>query len=257
MDGTSTFALITAMVCVPGIVFSSRSSVLTMSFVALAAAAMFQVLFLELPGEYWAHVLPGAVLGRSAMQALRGDGGPLQVVWWQGALASGGFLLLVFLEMYTTHLTRLGHLSHIMIYVASGSIAAGAALGSMLGGESSGRRARTVEVSMAEAPPLSWLTAARVHHDSACLFGIGLVLRAHKHDPQEIAVQFHSTQVHPSRGMPPTKRADMHVTCHAVRLPPRPPPLPRGIGRAYHDMAWHSTAEQSNMPWHLRRRRRS
>ena len=194
MNGPAVFSILVTLAAYPGVVFSTRSSVLLCSFSVLVVVSAVQVLYLGLAGEYWAHVAPGAVLGRAAMQALRGDGGPLQVIWWQGALGGGGFLLLTFSEMYTTHLTRLGHLSHIMIYLASGSIAAGAALDSKLDGGGARRRTATLDISLADAAPLRWITAARVHHDSACLLGIGLVLAAHRHDPQEIAVHFHSTQ---------------------------------------------------------------
>uniref|UniRef100_A0A7S4B6H8 Uncharacterized protein n=1 Tax=Chrysotila carterae TaxID=13221 RepID=A0A7S4B6H8_CHRCT len=180
LSNEAIYMLIFATLLVPPFVLSTRISVLMPMSVLLLLGAAHQVYVLKLPGEFWAHVLPGALLARAGFLVLRGRSGLFLLSWWQGLLGILFFVALVISEVYTTGLQRLGHLSHVMIFVASGSIVAGAAVHARLH--------RTGSASLAP------FVLARVLLDSASLFGIGIVLIAHKHDSQPLAVAFHDAQ---------------------------------------------------------------
>ena len=184
LDATAAYALAITLLCMPPFIALRGVCKLSVLFVLLLLGAAHQSLVLpreEMRAEYWAHVFPGAILARVAVHhVLAGDGGAIVIPRSSAALASLLFGALIVGEVFTTGMTRLFHLSHVMIFVASCAIAAGAATQAVLLQRCSARAGA--------------IARARVLLDAACLAAIGIILRGHQHDPQPLAVAMHGVQ---------------------------------------------------------------
>lgn len=162
---------------------SQHRLVVALGAALAATGGALQQMKLEISNEFYVHTFPGVCLVRGASFILQGDGSPLSIQWWLGAVIAFGFMIALVGQARQTLLVehpQVKHVAHELMHFTLLTMVAIATLQDALSRRSNLRRAA------------ARLLSVRRVIDPACFTTLGLLFATHHHDQFEVGFEFHA-----------------------------------------------------------------